>query len=250
MNDANKLWSIIFEDESIIVVHKMSGIATESANLRTTDLVSELRKYVKRKGSSYIGLIHRLDQPVEGILVFAKTNEAAASLSRQVTFSESVNNSSGKSKQNDSGRSSKKSSVTNKKMEKLYEAVIYGHLPNESGRLVDYLIKDSKTNTSKVVSKVQKEANNKLVKEAILDYEVVEKNEETELVRINLKTGRHHQIRVQLANAGCPLLGDTKYGTEASIAYSEANAVKAVKLKAYKLSFEHPVTKELMTFEI
>lgn len=221
--------NIIFEDEHMIVACKPAGIATQTARIGQQDMVSELKNYLSRKpenkgkGEPYLGLIHRLDQPVSGILVFAKTKQAAASLSRQIT----------------DGR-----------FHKYYYAVIYGKPVKEEGRLQDYLHKDGKTNMSMVVKKEFPEA-----KKAELSYRLVktlmvlEKRQEASLMEVELFTGRHHQIRVQMANAGMPLLGDNKYGTETDREFSREIGCRNVALCAYKLKFIHPETGKELCFE-
>lgn len=232
---------IIYEDKHILVVYKPAGIAVQAARSMEMDVVSELKNYLK---SSYVGLVHRLDQPVEGILVFAKTSPAAAALS----------------KQNAEGT-----------MEKEYlAAVLAAGEIQEKAVLMDYLLKDGKTNTSKV-----SEASVKNAKKAVLSYEVqkivlpeeiktkcgLQNSTETEifskpetekiaLLKIRLETGRHHQIRVQLANANLPLLGDLKYGSEESKKLSSLLGIKDVALCARKLIFKHPKTGKTMEFGV
>lgn len=218
---------IIYEDKHILVVYKPAGIAVQAAKSMEMDVVSELKNYLK---SSYVGLVHRLDQPVEGILVFAKTSSAAAALSKQTAAGT---------------------------MEKEYlAAVLAAEEIQEKAVLTDYLLKDGKTNTSKVV-----EASVKNAKKAVLSYEVkkivpleeILSEPETKriaLLRIQLKTGRHHQIRVQLANANLPLLGDLKYGSEESKYMSALLKVGNVALCAHKLIFKHPKTGKTMEFSV
>lgn len=214
---------IIYEDKHILVVNKPAGIAVQAAKSMEMDVVSELKNYLK---SSYVGLVHRLDQPVEGILVFAKTSPAAAALSKQ---------------------------TADGTMEKEYLAavLIEKEIP-EKAVLTDYLLKDGKTNTSKVV-----EASVKNAKKAVLSYEVQKtafvQDSETEkiaLLKIRLETGRHHQIRVQLANANLPLLGDLKYGSEESKKLSSLLEIKDVALCARRLIFKHPKTGKIMEFSV
>ncbi len=232
---------ILYEDNYIIVCRKRAGIATQTARLGEPDLESALKNYWK---IPYVAVIHRLDQPVEGILAFARTREAAAGLSRQ---------SAGQ--------------VMNKKY---YAVVMMGECGKEN-ILVDYLQRNGRENTSRVVSKDAKDA-----KRAELTYEVLadkdglpgqaesgERGENTgaaqagreirkriALLRVQLKTGRHHQIRVQMAHAGMPLLGDSKYGSEESKDYSRRMGIKNIALCAYSLDFLHPVTGKKMNFEI
>lgn len=217
---------ILYEDKEIIVCHKNSGIAVQTARLGEPDMETGLKNYWK---ADYVGLVHRLDQPVEGILVFAKTKRAAAELSRQ-----------------------NKGQIMNKKY---YAVVLMEKLDAADGEnvLVDYLQKDGKGNISRVVGPDEKGG-----KRSELSYEIVkkmkalqpEKERETALIRIQLKTGRHHQIRLQMANAGMPLLGDGKYGSEESKAYSRKRHIKNIALCAYSLGFCHPVTGKRMEFDI
>lgn len=206
---------IIYEDESILVCRKEAGVAVQTSRAGQADMVSLLKNYrAKKKEEPYIGLIHRLDQPVEGVMVFAKTKQAAARLSAQ---------------------------VSSRSMEKEYLAVTTGVPQPEKGELCDWLLKDGRTNTSSVVKKGTPQA-----KEAKLTYEVVTVMEEGQkaLVHIWLHTGRHHQIRVQFAHAGYPLYGDTKYGTADTKTYCP------VALCSCRIAFVHPVTGKEMEFEI
>ena len=178
---------IIYEDQDIIVCHKMPGIPVQTARTSQSDMVSMLRNYfADKKESSDVFIIRRLDQPVEGIMVFARNRQAAAILSRQ---------------------------VQEKTVKKEYLALAEGIFSESSGILEDWLLRDGKTNTSQVVSK-----NTKGAKSARLFYGVQRVFHETpyskgpvSLLNIRLDTGRHHQIRVQMAHAGHPLLGDKQY---------------------------------------
>lgn len=220
---------IVYEDRDILIAYKPAGIATQTARLGQQDMVSELKNYLsgqpqyRGKGEPYLGLVHRLDQPVAGILVFGKTKEAAASLSRQIAEG---------------------------KLHKYYYAVIYGRPEKEKGALCDYLYKDGKTNMSCIVAEDFPQA-----KKARLSYRCVntlmalEMQEEISLMEIELFTGRHHQIRVQMAYAGMPLLGDSKYGSEEDKEFSRQIGVKNVALCAFRLQFIHPATGKNMKFE-
>lgn len=209
---------ILFEDEHIMVVKKDAGIPVQAGKLRMMDLQglikNELYKRNRKGGEPYLGLIHRLDQPVEGVMVFAKTPFAAGSLSEQVT----------------DGR-----------MKKHYLALLCGKPETDEGTLVDYLVKDGRTNTSSVAKAGEKDA-----KRSELNYKVLRRSEETTLVEVELITGRHHQIRVQMANAGWPLYGDTKYNP----AFQETKEHVQTALCAYQLSFVHPKSKKVMEFSI
>ena len=239
-------YRIIHEDKDIIVVYKEAGLALASAHIGQEDLVSLLTKYIARQGAGagsvganacgkpahsvganacskapsnkvpYLGVVHRLDQPVSGLVVFAKNKDAAAFLSKQAAGTD---------------------------MEKIYEATVYGHLPEKEGVLENYLIKDGKTNMSLVYDEEVPEG-----KYSKLAYEVISSDEKTDTVRIKLYTGRHHQIRAQFAHAGYPLLGDVKYAGEEVCKYSKTLGIKFVKLEAVELSFVHPSTKERVRF--
>ena len=177
-------------------------------------MLTIIKEYIKEKynkpGNVYLGLVHRLDRPVGGVMVFAKTSKAAARLSEQ---------------------------VRNKVFKKEYLAIVDGKPKNKINTLEDYLLKNEKTNMSKVVKEGTKNS-----KYAKLDYELLKHNEEINLslLKILLYTGRHHQIRVQLANLGHSICGDQKYGTR--------GRGKQISLWAYKLTIEHPITKEEMSF--
>ncbi len=208
---------IVYEDKDILVCHKPAGLAVQTGKLGQKDLVSEIKNYL---GSPYLGLIHRLDQPVEGLLVFAKTPFAAKELSRQVA-----------------------EHILNKK----YVAVVCGKGFLEETTLENYLVKDNKTNMSKVAKTTASGAKRAELSVKTLQYN---ETEDTALVEVALVTGRHHQIRVQLAHAGFPLLGDSKYGTENSIQKSKACGVKNVALCACSLAFWHPRTGKEMDFAV
>ena len=222
--------NILYEDKEILVCHKPAGIATQTSRVGQADMVSEVTGYLASRTEAankkpYLGVVHRLDQPVEGILVFAKNQTAAAALSRQ---------------------------ASGEWMEKEYLAVVCGKEIPQSGELTDYLVKDGRTNTSRVVPPEVKDA-----KKAVLEYEILEKKlpEENDLcqlalVRVRLHTGRHHQIRVQMANAGMPLLGDHKYADEAALAVSRHLELKEIALCASRLAFDHPKTEKRMQFQI
>ncbi len=211
---------ILYEDKEILVCQKPAGLAVQSAGVGKADMESCLKNYLAGKGNGkvpYLGIIHRLDQPVEGVLVFAKTPEAAKNLSRQMTQGS---------------------------MGKYYLAATEGEPPSKEGVLVDWLKKDGKTNTSFVVSPHTKGA-----KQARLSYRVLESTAESPantrkyLLEIHLHTGRHHQIRVQMAHAGMALIGDRKYN-------SKEKAFVPLGLCAESLHFSHPKTGEKMEFKV
>lgn len=206
---------VIYEDNQIIVVEKQPNIPSQADKTGDMDMLTMVKNYIKEKynkpGEVYIGLVHRLDRPVGGVMVFARTSKSASRLSEQ---------------------------VRNKTLKKTYIATVEGKVETEKGILEDYLYKDERHNMSKVVNKDKKNA--KLAK---LDYEVLSYDEKRDLtkVKINLHTGRHHQIRVQFANFGHSLYGDQKYGVRGKC--------KQIRLWAYKLELEHPTKKEMMVFE-
>lgn len=214
--------AIIYEDKDIIVIHKPSGIATQTARIGQADVVSELKNYrQQKKEDTYIGIVHRLDQPVEGLLVFAKTQTAAKKLSADLQ----------------SGALKK------------YYCALVAKAQGTEGMLTDYLVKDAKTNLSRVVSKETKDA-----KEARLEWKLIKncckEGQNYDLVEVEIFTGRHHQIRVQMAHANMPLLGDTKYGNEESCKVSKALSVRQTALCASKLVLKHPRTGKALSFEI
>lgn len=205
-------YRIVYEDEVLLVVWKPSGIPVQSARIAVPDIMSLLGNRLLEQGaaSPYLAPINRLDQPVEGLFLVAKEEAAAAKLNDQVS--------------------------TRIHMEKWYQALVCGKLPGEKGTLVDYLLKDGRTNTSRVVPPRTKGA-----KKCELSYEVLGEQGGRSLVRIRLLTGRHHQIRVQLAHAGAPIAGDRKYG-------KAEDESPHLLLSACELSFRHPVTGEKMRF--
>ncbi|MBO4458658.1 MAG: RluA family pseudouridine synthase [Butyrivibrio sp.] len=243
----NATLNIIYEDDDIIVCHKPAGIATEGAGVGKMDLVSSIRNYLARKNRAaarngkppYVGTLYRLDQPVEGVVVVAKNKSAASFIAKQ---------------------------IKERTTEKYYYALCYGKIANDSGHLEDLLVRKQSDGLALVVS--VKEANSLLdqtitlgmgqrqrifsgeIKEAVLDYEVMQRDENSSLVKIKLRTGRFHQIRVQFAHMGHPLLGDLKYGTKESIAYSEAIGKTNVCLACCRFGFVHPSSKKKVFFEI
>jgi len=206
--------NILYEDNHLLVVVKPCNMPVCLDESNDVDLLTLLKRYLKEKyrkpGNVYLGLVHRLDRPVMGIMVFAKTSKAASRLSKQ---------------------------INNKEFKKIYYAVING-VPPKKGTLHDYLTKNEIKNTSYVTDKVHG-------KEAILEYDVIETNDKLSLVKIKLMTGRHHQIRVQFASRGYPLYGDHKYNKD----FVNDNNTD-IALVAKELSFVHPVTNQVLNFEI
>mgnify|MGYP000995265574 CR=1 FL=1 len=206
-------YKLLYEDNHLLVVVKPSNIPVQEDRSGDLDLLSILKNDIKvrfnKPGNVFLGLVHRLDRPVGGVMVFAKTSKAASRLSAQ---------------------------IREHRMEKSYFCVVHGCPEKLSGKLTDFLLKNTKTNTVKVVT-----PNTAGAKEAILKYEVLEHVEGLSLIKIDLLTGRSHQIRVQMAHNGTPLYGDSKYGNKEK---SRGNLA----LWSYELSIEHPTTKERMIF--
>ena len=213
---------ILYEDDFVLVYHKPSGLAAQTSRLGQQDVVSILKNYrAKKQEPPYVALINRLDQPVEGLLLTAKTKEAAAALTGQLTAHQ---------------------------MNKCYRAVVYNCrekplLAGEEGTLTDYLLKDSRTNHSKIVQEGTDGA-----KKAVLNYHVQRAYDNLAELYIALSTGRHHQIRVQMANASLPIVGDLKYGKRTAADFFEKKVPLA--LCSVKIDFMHPKSRKKMEFEI
>ena len=210
---------IIYKDSDIIVVNKAAGVPVQTKNITQKDLESEIKKKLSAEGKKdpYLAVINRLDQPVSGLVLFALNKQAATKLSDDLT----------------KGR-----------IDKYYKAEVLGEFEQKEGVLEDMIYKDGKTNMSFRVD--EKDPRYKDAKKAVLEYREVSPGN----LEIKLITGRHHQIRVQLANAGHPLLGDTKYGTDESREETSKRGIKELKLQAYKLEINHPRTGERMEFQI
>lgn len=220
---------ILYEDEQIIIIHKPAGLATQTAKVGQQDVVSELKNYLAHKNRGkvpYLGVIHRLDQPVEGLLVFAKEKQAAAALTKQ---------------------------LGDGTLNKRYYALICGQVQEKSGELVDYLYKDKngKAQVADVMQKTTADNFAEDAKKAVLRYQIIkEYSQGIFLADIHIDTGRFHQIRSQMSHAGMPLLGDSKYGSDESLELSRVLEVRNVALCAYYLEILHPVTHKKLTFEI
>lgn len=245
---------IIYEDTHIMVCYKPAGLATQTAQVGRPDMVSELKRYLtarqgtvrgevpmqgagadhsvsgksvtgkqSKAGVPYLGIIHRLDQPVEGLLVFAKTKEAAAKLTAQLSEGS---------------------------LNKQYYAAVCGKPAQEAGELVDYLLKE------KDMARVSENgAADGAAKRAVLQYQVItsvmtEMSDYISLLDIQIDTGRFHQIRVQMSHAGLPLLGDRKYGSVQSGELSRRLGICSVALYAYGVELVHPMTGKRLEFHI
>ena len=201
--------NIIYEDNHLLVIEKPINIPVQEDSSKDKDLLTMLKEYIKKRdnkpGNVYLGLVHRLDRPVGGIMVFARSSKAASRLCK--AFNEH-------------------------KITKKYLAIVKGKV-DTSGEYVDYLAKDKDGKAY-----VCKDG-----KKAVLNYELVEYNKENDcsLVSVDLKTGRHHQIRIQFASRGHYLLGDQRYGVLDN---------KQISLFSYYLSFTHPVSNEVLEFKV
>lgn len=204
---------VIYEDNHLLVVNKPPNILSQSDKTGDNDMLTLLKHDLKvrygKPGNVYLGLVHRLDRPVGGVMVFAKTSKAASRLSDL---------------------------IRRRDFDKTYLAVVHGK-PAQKGRLVHYLAKDQTTNTVSVVAKGSVNA-----KEAILEYELLDSSRGLSLIKINLITGRSHQIRVQFAAIGHPLYGDQKYGAEVN------SPGQQIALFCHQVTCQHPTTKEPMNF--
>lgn len=205
----NNNLKVLYEDNHLIVVVKPTNVLSQEDHTKDLDMLTMVKSYIKEKynkpGNVYVGLVHRLDRMTSGIMVFAKTSKGASRLSDQI-------------RQN--------------QMEKKYFAIVEGITP-VTGTLVNYLYKDEELVKSFVTNDKNKG------KRAELQFETQKAGKNRSLVNVSLITGRHHQIRVQFAHSGHPLVGDTLYG-------AKTNGL--IRLHAYYLSFYHPVTKEKLEF--
>ena len=205
---------VIYEDNHIIVVEKPANIPSQGDKTGDLDMLTIIKAYLKEKynkpGNVYLGLVHRLDRPVGGVMVFAKTSKAAARLSEQ---------------------------VREKVFKKKYLVIVNGKFEEKKGTLKDYLLKNERLNKSRVVEEGTKNS-----KYAELDYEVLkyDKEQNLSLLKINLHTGRHHQIRVQLSSRDHSIYGDAKYNGRGT--------ARQLYLWAYELTIQNVISKEEMTF--
>ncbi|HIU06659.1 MAG TPA: RluA family pseudouridine synthase [Candidatus Onthoplasma faecigallinarum] len=206
---------IIYEDNHVIVVIKPQNISVQADSSKDIDMLTIIKNYIKQRdnkpGNVFLGLVHRLDRPTGGVMVFAKTSKAASRLTEQ---------------------------LKKKQLKKKYFCVVNGRPQLVENRLVTYLKKDEKTNTVKIAPQLEEGS-----KEAILEYKVVETKNKLSLIDVNLITGRSHQIRVQMSGQlNTPIYGDFKYGDKLHGG--------ALALWSYELTFIHPITKENMKFKV
>ena len=206
---------ILYEDNHLLAVNKPAGLLCQADASGDTTLVETAKAYLKSRygkpGNVFVGLVHRLDRPVAGAMVLARTSKAAARLSAAFR----------------AGR-----------VEKIYRAVVAGSPPDPQGRLTHHLKKISREHRSRLVPPEAPGA-----KRASLDYRVLERRVGASLIEVALHTGRSHQIRVQLAAVGCPILGDQKYGVGTAL------TGRGIALYAWRLSFDHPTRPERIRIE-
>lgn len=206
---------IVYEDNHIIVADKRPGEIVQGDKSGDIPMSEMIKQYLKDKynksGNVFCGVVHRIDRPVGGLVVFAKTSKALTRLNEMLRKGE---------------------------LHKTYWALVEGHLDNDEATLTNYLISDGRTNKTSVVRKHVPDA-----KESILKYKTIAKGDHYTLLEINLITGRKHQIRAQLAHIGHPIKGDLKYGARRS------NPGGGISLLARQISFIHPVSKEQITLE-
>lgn len=207
--------NVIYEDNHIILVNKASSEIVQGDKTGDTPLSETVKQYIKEKyhkpGNVFLGVTHRLDRPVSGLVLFARTSKALSRLNEM---------------------------FKTKEIKKTYWAIVKNQPPAPAGELVHWLLRNEKQNKSYAYDREVKDS-----KKAILDYKVIGRSEHYYLLEINLQTGRHHQIRCQLAKMGCPIKGDLKYGAQRS------NPDGSICLHARRIEFVHPVSKEKMSFE-
>ena len=206
---------VVYEDNHLIIVDKSSSEIVQGDKTGDKPLAEMVKEYIKQKyhkpGNVFLGVVHRLDRPVSGLVVFARTSKALARLNEM---------------------------FRTKEVHKTYWAIVGNCPPTEEGELVHWLVRNEKQNKSYAYDKEKPEA-----KKAVLDYKLIGRSERYFLLEVDLKTGRHHQIRCQLAKMGCPIKGDLKYGAPRS------NPDGSICLHARRVRFVHPVSKQEIDVE-
>lgn len=201
---------IIYEDNHLLIINKKAGQLVQGDKTGDESLLDLIKNHIKKRdqkpGNVFLGLVHRIDRPTSGLVIYAKTSKALTRLTQM---------------------------VKNREIQKTYWAVVSKNEIPASGRLVHYLQKNEKTNKATVFIKPTDNA-----KESILNYQILKQLDNFQLLEIDLETGRHHQIRAQLSKIGVPIKGDLKYGG------ARSNPDGGIHLHARKLQFVHPVTKE------
>ena len=201
---------IVFEDNHLLIINKKAGQLVQGDKTGDASLLDLIKDFIKKRnqkpGNVFLGLVHRIDRPTSGLVIYAKTSKALTRLTQM---------------------------VKNREIKKTYWAVVAKEMIPQSQRLVHYLLKNEKTNKSTVFIKPTENA-----KESILNYQIIKTLDNFQLLEVDLETGRHHQIRAQLSKIGVPIKGDLKYGS------SRSNPDGGIHLHARRLEFIHPVTKE------
>ena len=216
MRNQNEKYSIddhiLYEDNHIIIVNKLNSQIVHADKTNDESLDSIVKNYLRikynKQGNVFCGVTHRLDRPVSGAIIFAKTSKALSRLNNM---------------------------LRNREIEKTYWAIVRCNPPSNHGTLENFILRDANKNKSYITN----DSNRGLY--ARLHYKVIAKSQFYTLLQISLDTGRHHQIRVQLAHIGCPIKGDLKYG------FGRSNQVASISLHARKLCFTHPVSKQKIT---
>ena len=201
---------ILYEDNHLLIINKNAGQLVQGDKAGNDSLLDTIKNYIKirdhKAGNVFLGLVHRIDRPTSGLVIYAKTSKALSRLTQM---------------------------VKNREIKKTYWAVVPKEIVPQSQRLVHYLKKNEKNNKAIIFTKPTDGA-----KESILTYQIIKMLDNYQLLEVDLETGRHHQIRAQLSKIGIPIKGDLKYGSPRS------NANGGISLHARKLEFIHPVTKE------
>ena len=210
MHSTKENLQVLFEDNHIVVVNKRAGDITQGDKTGDKPLSDVVKEYIKDKynkpGDVFLGVVHRLDRPTSGIIIFARTSKSLERLNKM---------------------------LRDKKINKTYWAIVKNHPKKEKDTLINYLRKNPKNNKSTAYTKEIEGS-----KKAILHYTIIKKLDNYSLVEIDLETGRHHQIRTQLSNIGSPIKGDLKYG------FDRSNKDGSIHLHALKIQFIHPVSKK------
>lgn len=201
---------IVFEDNHLLIINKKAGQLVQGDKTGDASLLDLIKDFIKKRdqkpGNVFLGLVHRIDRPTSGLVIYAKTSKALTRLTQM---------------------------VKNREIKKTYWAIVQKTMIPQSQRLVHYLQKNEKTNKATVFIKPTDNA-----KESILNYQIIKVLDNFQLLEIDLETGRHHQIRAQLSKIGAAIKGDLKYGA------ARSNPDGGIHLHARKLEFTHPVTKE------
>lgn len=206
---------VVYEDNHVIIVDKSCSEIVQGDKTGDIPLSETVKQYIKeayaKPGEVFLGVVHRLDRPVSGLVMFARTSKALARLNKMFCDGE---------------------------VHKVYHAMVKNRPPKDEDELVHWLVRNEKQNKSYAYEREVPRS-----KKAILHYKIIEKLENYYLLEIDLKTGRHHQIRCQLAKIGCPIKGDLKYGAKRS------NPDGGISLQAYSMNFIHPVSKKEISVE-